>query len=213
MQVDEFQSFSELLIDVLSFYGKDVSKFQVGVYWEVLKRYDLASVRSAFSQHAGDPDQGQFAPKPADLVRLIEGSGQDRAQMAWGKVQKALSRVGAYRSVVFDDPAIHAALADMGSWPELCRTNADDLQFRAREFEQRYRGYARRQNFNYPKKLIGIVGSENGRDGYEHDEPMLIGNSQLALTVMRNGGGEKSEAVLLSEFVPEDPKLLKAASE
>jgi hypothetical protein len=54
-------------------------------------------------------------PKPADIVRNLQGTASDRSLIAWGKLLEAMRRVGAYRSVAFDDGAIHAAVEDMAT--------------------------------------------------------------------------------------------------
>jgi hypothetical protein len=38
-------------------------------------------------------------------------------------------QVGAYQSVVFDDPLIHLVLEDLGGWIKICSTLIKDLIF------------------------------------------------------------------------------------
>jgi len=131
MRTDELSDFADLLAGVMDLYGKPTSEFATQVWWEAMRPYDLPAVRLAFSRHVQNPDTGQFAPKPADLVRVLRGTTADRSLVAWGKVLDAMQRVGAYRSVVFDDGAIHAAISDMGRQCRICRGNFDD-DFEAR---------------------------------------------------------------------------------
>ena len=61
----------------------------------------------------------RLASPSAQLPIKLDGTVTDRAALAWGKVLEAMSSVGAYSDVVFDDPAIHAAIEDCGGWVKI----------------------------------------------------------------------------------------------
>lgn len=188
MQADDFEKFQETLQGAHDFYGKDCSRFALDVWWQALKHYDLAAIRDALGRHCVNPDNGQFMPRPADVVRMLEGSTLDTAVAAWTKVDRAVQSVGTYCTVVFDDPLIHAVLADMGGWPQLGQKSIDEWPFVAKEFQTRYRGYkSRRELPAYPPKLIGICDMQNGQRGYADQVPILIGNAQNAQAVLNAG--------------------------
>jgi hypothetical protein len=151
--------------------------------------FEWVDVKAAFEAHARNPDCGQFFPKPADIVRFIEGNGETRALKAWAIVEKALQCVGVYQSVVFDDAFIHAVIEDMGGWVKLCTMTNDDLPFRAREFQKRYMGFVIKKPLRYPKCLYGLSNCENAKNGYAVEPPLLIGDAAIAEQVMLNGGG------------------------
>lgn len=188
MQTDDFQKFHDGIAGVMGFYGKSVSRFALDVWWTALKKYDLAAIVDAFNRHLANPDTGQFAPKPADIIRMLQGSTQDAALRAWAKVDQAVRRVGTYCDVVFDDPLIHRVILDMGGWISLGTKREDEWPFVAREFENRYRGFhSRGERPQYPPALIGIATAHNNRMGYRSEAPVLIGNEQLAAQVLRGG--------------------------
>ncbi len=192
----ERQQFGKLVADVMAYYGRDSSQFMLEVFWEALQRFELHDVKRAFSVYAQDAGRGQFAPKVADIVRIVEGGSEDRAALAWAKVLGAVRRIGPYASIVFDDPLIHAALDACGGFQRLCDSSSDDMPFRAKEFEARYRGYiARRVTPPYPPRVIGITEAYNRAHGFEADiePPMLVGDRALALEVERRGGAELQE--------------------
>jgi hypothetical protein len=191
MQTEEFQSFRDGIDGVMSFYGKGVSTFALDVWWTALKGYDLSAVIDAFNRHLANPDNGQFAPKPADIIRMLQGSTQDAALRAWAKVDQSVRRVGTYNDVVFDDPVIHRVIQDMGGWIGLGAKNEDEWPFVAKEFENRYRGFKARSEIpDYPAKLIGIANAHNQQKGFNQDGPVLIGNDRAARQVL-NGGTDK----------------------
>lgn len=195
MKEQDKREFVTLLGDVMAFYRQDVSPFAVSVWWQACAPFDIEQVRKALTAHAMDPDRGQFAPKPADLVRQLQGTKTDRALVAWGKVHEAMGRVGAYQSVVFDDPAIHAAIDDMGGWPNVCRLPTDDLSHTQRRFCELHRAYAGRGEFAHPPVLVGVHEAENRAAGRRVAQPLLIGNAEKAREVLALGASGPRQAV------------------
>lgn len=193
MQTDDFQKFHEGITGVMGFYGKSVSRFALDVWWTTLKRYDLAAIVEAFNRHLANPDAGQFAPKPADIIRMLQGSTQDAALRAWAKVDQAVRQVGTYCDVVFDDALVHRVIQDMGGWIALGTKAEDEWPFVAREFENRYRGFcSRSERAPYPATLVGIAAAHNTLKGFKNEKPVLIGNEQLAKQVLRGGTDQPS---------------------
>lgn len=188
MTDDDRKGFAELLAGALAFWGKQVTPFTLEVWWRALKPYDLHSIRRAFSVHAVDPEQGRFAPMPADIVRLIGGTHTDAALIAWSKVDRAVRHVGTWVDVVFDDPLIHRVIADMGGWTRFSTSTEDEWPFVAREFQTRYRGYAmKREVPEYPPVLAGHSTQINAITGHKSNPPALIGDSQKAAITMKQG--------------------------
>lgn len=189
MQTSDIQTFSALMAGVGELYGKTISATLTNIYWRTLKCYDIEDVQRAFNAHIHNPDCGQFFPKPADIVRFIEGSGETRALFAWTIVEKAIQQVGIYQSVVFDDPLIHAVLEDMGGWVKLCTMTHAEMPFRANEFQKRYLGFVLKKPNRYPRYLCGIIESENTKNGYACEAPLLLGDASKAEEVMSSGNG------------------------
>lgn len=194
MQQHERAEFGQLVTDVLAYYRQDASRFVLDLWWNACRPFDFQQVQKAMQRHATDPEHGQFAPKVADLVRILAGTTTDRASLAWGKVLEAMSAVGAYTDVVFDDPAIHAAAEDMGGWPKMCRTEIKELGHLQHRFMQSYRAYAERGQFDFPKRLGGdrSPDSEYEKAGLKLPRPALIGNPERAKQVYQQGGNGKT---------------------
>lgn len=188
MRIDEYEAFSDLMSQALAFWRRDVSDFSLSVWWQALKPYDLLAVRDALGRHAANPDGGHFGPEPADIIKMLDGGGQDSALMAWAKVDRAMRHVGTYRSVVFDDPLIHRVVHEMGGWVALGLKKEDEWPFLRNEFSTRYRGYRVRSLApDYPPVLIGIADAENGQRGFGDTQPVLIGAPDQARLVMERG--------------------------
>jgi hypothetical protein len=194
MQQHERCAFAQLVTDVLAYYRQDVSGFVLDLWWNACQPFDLEQIQRAMQRHATDPEHGQFAPKVADVVRILSGTTTDRASLAWGKVLEVMSAVGAYTDVVFDDPAIHAAAEDMGGWPKMCRTEIKELGLLQHRFMQSYRAYAERGQFDYPRRLGGdrSPDSEYEKAGLPLPRHAVIGAPERAKLVYRSGGAGKT---------------------
>lgn len=180
--------FFELVANVYAFYRIDCTSFSLGVWWEACKPFDFAAARDAMNRHSVNPDNGQFLPKPADIVKLIGGGTADAALVAWAMAERAVRQVGTYESVAFDDPIIHAVISDMGGWIKFGTVTEDELPFVRNEFVTRYRGYRLRGRIeHYPAKLIGIVEATNAPLGVSGQQPKLIGNPERAALVLKSG--------------------------
>lgn len=187
MQEADKAKFSTLVTEVLAFYRQDVSRFAMSVWWEACKGFDFEQIAKAFNAHALDPERGQFAPKPADLIRSLQGTKTDRARVAWGKAFDAMQQVGAYQSVAFDDPIIHAVLEDLGGWTKACRSDLGELSYLEHRFCEAYRAYAGRDDISYPAKLIGEFEAINRHEGRKVAPPVLIGDPEKAKQVLKLG--------------------------
>lgn len=183
-----------LVADALGYYGKNASEFTLQIWWEACQRYDIEQVRTAMTAHAMDPERGQFAPKVADLVRILDGTHTDRAQLAWGRVFEAAGSIGAYTDVAFDDPAIHATVEDLGGWIKICRSETKDLGYLQHRFCESYRAYMGRGQFGYPAVLGGDRSPDAmyAKRGLPPPKPRLIGDAHRAQLVIAGGGQSKS---------------------
>ena len=199
MQDNNKAQFKEMLTASWGLYGKTLTPQMLTLFWESLKKYEISEISGAISRHTVNPDTGQFAPKPADIVKYIEGSSDDMSLKAWSKVEETIRRKGVYvEGLVFDDPIIHAVLKDMGGWVQMCATPTEqDLHFQSIEFCKRYKGFMYRGNFEYPAKLKGLVA-----DG----EPVLMIGSQEKASQVLIGG---SEVTLQMTHVEDLVKLTK----
>lgn len=211
MKNSDKAEFQALMADALAFYRQDLSRFALSVWWQACERYDIEQVAAALTTHAMDPERGQFAPKPADIVRQLQGTHSDRSLIAWGKVLDAAQRVGAYQSVAFDDGVIHAAIEALGGWPMVCRTSHDELPHLQRRFCEQYRTNVKRPDLRYPPLLPGLHQQENATAGRRVAPPVLVGNKQAAENTLRTGVDGPATEIHVIDAVPQS-KLLGGAA-
>lgn len=194
-------AFGRFITDVLGFYGQTVSPFAIEVWWSACQPYTLEQVRKALSSHATDPDVGRFTPKPSDIVRVLGGTHSDRSLTAWNKVHQAMSAVGAYQSVIFDDSAIHTAVEDIGGWTAICRSEVDELPHLQRRFCASYLSAVRGER-QHPPRLVGDFERLSMRGPHDPPKPVLIGDPEKCMAVM-NGGQTRLQVQTLADALPQ----------
>lgn len=197
MTNDDRARFAEMLLAVYTLYGKDreFSDVVIGLWWGSLEAYDLPAIREGLTRHVKNPDTGKFLPRPSDVIAMLGGTTLDSALLAVQTFEKALSGVGTYMTVAFEDPLIHVVVEEMGGWVALGRITDKDWAFRRTEFLNRYRSYKLRGELPaFRPKLIGIIDGENGSRGYEVNDQYLrlVGNPEVVKRTMAlgsDGGG------------------------
>ena len=162
---------------------------QIEWAFEVLKDQEIGQIKHALIMHARDQHAGQYQPKPADVIRHIEGSIDDRkaaAAFAYAKAIDAISSVtgGSYGSVVFDDPAImYAIQCGFSGWVNFC--NAKQHDFDRKKFCDEYANY--REGLPYPKCLDGQCAITNGSQFSEFNKISTIGSVEKCRIVYSGG--------------------------
>ncbi len=219
MSPSDQPKFSALLSDVMAYYGKDASTFMVSLWWDACKGLDFAQVQAALNQHARDPERGQFAPKVADIVRILEGTATERATIAWGKTLDAMERVGSYTDVVFDDAVIHAVVQDLGGWVKICRSSMAELSYLQHRFTESYRAYANRARSGamdeYPRVLCGDRSPDETyeRRGLPAPKPAVIGDVVQARLVWQRGSrNAKREPLSVADAAAQQLTLVASTS-
>ena len=199
MTRDDYTDFAEAWFQVSEVYGRTPSDGAMDLMFNALQRFSLDDIKRALTAHVNDPQHGDFPPKPADVVRHIEGDTDSRSLSAWSKVEDAIRLVGPHQSLVFDDPRLMAVVQDMGGWIELCDVDDRELPFKRNEFTKRYQGYLQRPPEHYPARLIGIAEFANHEHPEFKPEPRLFGDHQQCLAVMERGEQAKRKSMPLGE--------------
>ncbi|MDE4918364.1 hypothetical protein ACUXAV_000406 [Cupriavidus metallidurans] len=87
MVENDFPAFAKMLDTVYSLHGKSLNGESKALFFRAMAQFPLPMVRAAMDAHVRDPDRGQYAPKPADLMAQIVGKvqsdGRPGADEAW----------------------------------------------------------------------------------------------------------------------------------
>ena len=188
MKKTDLATFSAMITRTCETIGrKPISREGIQLYFTLLAEYPIEDIKRGLAAHLRDPSRGRYMPKPADIIAALMGDPEARASEAWAKVHEAITHTGAWESVVFDDPVIHAVIHDMGGWMDLCRCSAEDYRFREHAFLKRYKVYCGRDPGKYPKTLAGEFEITNRANGHEVEQPVMIGDPRRAMDVYEGG--------------------------
>lgn len=146
MNDSDKQRFAQVMVGIAELYEKKPSKELMRLYFTALADYDIDAVVDAFSRHVNDPDQGMFMPKPAHIVKLIDGNSEEnelhsktKAELQWaGSVMKAMKELGSYGSPKFKDPITAAAINRIGGWLSICHCDTESMKWKQRDFINAY---------------------------------------------------------------------------
>jgi hypothetical protein len=173
MNGNDRKEFSKALVLMGEVYEKNITEGLLEIYFNILQQFSIEQFKSAVVGHLQDKRSGQFFPKPADIIRQIEGDDDNIAMAKWCEVRKAIQRVGYYQSVQFDDPVIMQVIDRMGGWIELCRILTSAVGYKEAEFIKLYKHY-NKFPVNAPESLPGYHEISNRLNGFEQDIPKPI---------------------------------------
>lgn len=87
MRTEDRKEFNALLITAMAVYERQITAALGDLFFAALGKYSMDQVREAMAHHLQDPVDGKFSPKPADLIRQIEGvkaeDGRPGKDQAW----------------------------------------------------------------------------------------------------------------------------------
>ena len=156
--------FKELITVMSETYGEEFTPAKLKLWWNLFKPYPIETFEQALYAHIACPDAGMFSPKPANLMKFINGTSkdqqqlvEDRAEMAWACIEREISRIGSYGTLELEDKQAIAAVKAIGGWRALCMCTYDQLVWKKKEFMSAYDTYERTPLEHLPNKLPGLI--------------------------------------------------------
>lgn len=137
--------FATLMLGIGETYGEPVSDARMEIYYRALADLTFDEINVAVSAHVRTQ---KFFPRPAELREAVDGSVDDRAELAWSAVRREVRRVGYLGTPEFKDEATRRAAMELfGGWRALCDylpAEGVGLVTAAKQFKASYAAYARR---------------------------------------------------------------------
>ena len=170
---------SNLIFYVADYYRESVSETVLSFWTSGLAKFSFEDIKTAFENWMMTNDR---MPKISNIVEILNGTGCDRALAALMKVEKAMDDHGAYATVVFDDPVIHAVIQSMGGWIKACRQTEYEFTWWKKDFRERYE-HCDRYGLppELPVRLSGIFDQTNLALGEKSQKPVVIGDFEKAI--------------------------------
>ena len=186
-------AFAAIMLGVAENYGQTLTAEGGNLRFKALQAFELADIeRAAMSLIANRKYTSM--PTVADfLEHLGGGSLDDKAEVEAGKVLQAVSAVGGYQSVVFDDPVTQAVIQQtFGGWARLCRESSlKEEKWWRRDFIHAYGSYAR-QGISLSGYLPGQCEIDNSAGVFSREipAPVAVGSAQKAALVLAGAQAE-----------------------
>jgi hypothetical protein len=165
-------------------HGRDVSKGLTRLYFEAVSAYPVEKVERAIS---GLILKGMFFPKPVELTEMLNGGPTEAiAKIEAAKVWDAISAVGRYQSVAFDNPVTQAVIMrTFGGWMKACETPESERKWFMHEFAKAYAAFSA-QGIKHHGVLLGEADQQNAAHPYPNAPKRrvaLIGDKKKAMEV------------------------------
>lgn len=129
-------------------FNEPVSEMRAEAYFDALADLPIDAVLAAMRQAI---QTGRFFPRPVEIREGIQGSTEDRAEMAWGATLSLVRRYGSWHCPQMcdwpDEATRRAAYELFGGWQRLCEClpgEGPGLHAAAKQFKATYRAYAAR---------------------------------------------------------------------
>ena len=183
MNKNDYNKFAKDITLLAEIHGKTISSAMIGLYFKTMEKFDIVDVNRAIN---GAASTLKFFPKPAELIELIGGKVEDRAEVELAKVIDAVRKHGAYSSIVFDDPVTMAVIQQgFGGWIKMCEDMLEnEIKWFRKDFVKVYQAY-HAQSVKTFGKLLGVHESQSRIEGREYSSgPVLIGDPSKANKVL-----------------------------
>jgi hypothetical protein len=152
--------FAEAFAVLAVVHDVEATPERVRAYWLSLSDLPTNDVLRAFSKAMNSL---KFFPKPAEIRELAGGSHQDAALSAWSELCERIDSDGAYRSVLFSDGVLNAALRACGGWQYACGLSTGEFEsFFRQRFISTYTSF-REQGKTSHEPFVGITDQSNNR--------------------------------------------------
>lgn len=183
---EEDERFMLIMAALAEASGQEASVLKIKIYAKALEDIAMEDIEKAAWHIIRTRTTATF-PKIAEIRQAVFGNPEDQAILALEKTEKAMREVGAYQTVIFDDPIIHAVISGFeGGWPGICHMTFDEWKFSRRDFVKIYMAKMRNPGGKVPVKLVGIEEGDNGDKGIEYTKaPVTIGDRQKILEWIR----------------------------
>ena len=180
MEFMNLQEFNIVFKKIVDYYGSSkLTKEKQELYYLALKDLSKEEFLNGFIRMIRDREYTNF-PSIAEIRKyglwLKEEDVEVRIHIAKEKLKQAIKVFGAYQSVAFDDPNIHAVIDSLGGWVKVCIMKEEELEkFITFEFRKIYKVYLR-SSYNINSRYTGLHDKENNNESL-----IVIGNKNQYL--------------------------------
>lgn len=165
-QMDKIR-FAKCMAILAESFTQEYSSKKIDIYYQALKDLPIENIERAVWNLVNTRTTATF-PKVAEIRESINGKTEDRAILALAKVERALREVGAYNSIVFDDPIIHKVICSFDNgWIGIADMTTEEWIWGRKDFIRLYEAYSNNGVHEVPHRLLGRIETDNENKGYD----------------------------------------------
>ncbi len=194
MKESEKEELIEQISGLFVYYGVEISPVVLKIYITALLDYSLTEIKKAVNYFIKNSDK---MPKVSDFINYISGglSLDDRAEIAWSLVLKAIEKYSYDKSFTFRDKAIRKTLEIIG-YNNIRECLESEINWKKADFIKVYKTYAKLDPNSYPAPdyiACFIELSNNGSPSPLEEKPGLyLGKS---VYIVEDGIGVTHDAL------------------
>lgn len=182
MTKQDVTKFAEIMAYLGTVFGKELTSVGLTAYFRTMADLSIEQIQRAALHLANNRTITGTFPLPAEFRQALDnldGSVEERAELAWRTLLWSIENVGSYSSVAWDDPHIADTVHALGGWLRVCSADGNlandewltkNLTWRHKEFIQMYARCAEREPVLM--YLPGLAELEN-RDTYPDAVPPI----------------------------------------
>ena len=188
------QKITKAVLVLAEYYNQNLSSQIVDLYVKALEKYDLEKINGLCERFL---KTFKYMPKIADFEELLNPalSLDDRAEIAWSLVLKAIEKYSYNKSFTFKDKAIRKALEIIG-YNNIRECLESEINWKKADFVKVYKTYAKLDPNSYPAPdyIAGFIElSNNGSPSPLEEKPGLyLGKS---VYIVEDGIGVTHDAL------------------
>jgi hypothetical protein len=179
---DDKDAFGDVMRALCRTFAVECDASLLRGYWLGLRQFSIEQVQSAVAECIAT---ASYFPKPVEIREKITGTEQQRSELAWSDVLRAVP-LGPWKHIDFADRIINATIRQLGGWPAFLGrfSSATEEKWAKKDFE---RTYANLANSNVdgeiclPLKGLSEASYVPGV-GLEEPIPRLIGCKRLGVS-------------------------------
>ena len=188
------QKITKAVLVLAEYYNQNLSSQIVDLYVKALEKYDLEKINGLCERFL---KTFKYMPKIADFEELLNPalSLDDRAEIAWSLVLKAIEKYSYDKSFTFRDKAIRKTLEIIG-YNNIRECLESEINWKKADFIKVYKTYAKLDPNSYPAPdyIAGFIElSNNGSPSPLEEKPGLyLGKS---VYIVEDGIGVTHDAL------------------
>lgn len=118
----------------------ELSEATLKVKFNLLKNYSIIQIETAV-YHLLRTNIYPKMPTTGQIIRAIDGTPNDRAEIQLSNVLKAVRIIGRYGTPKFEDPITHDLVFERYGWTYLCNMPEREIDFFSKNFISAYKAH------------------------------------------------------------------------